>query len=229
MSDAPITIEDFEAADSRPPEYSDEALALVFTKRHGSNLRYVEAWKTWLFWDGNRWRRDATLYVFDLARILCREISASASPPKVAVAIASAKTVSAVERLARADRKHAAVVNQWDAVSLGARHARWRAGSPHRLAACLETRRLYLEDDDRGTERRLRPVATRRRADHRLPAVHGVPRAGDQQQRAAAALSAANGRLRPHRKHRRARAIFSLRQGCERQVGVHHHSCLHLG
>jgi hypothetical protein len=36
----------------RPPEYSDEALALRFTERHKDLLRYVAAWGRWLIWDG---------------------------------------------------------------------------------------------------------------------------------------------------------------------------------
>jgi D5 N terminal like len=29
-------------------------------KRHGSDLRYVHPWKTWLVWDGKRWAEDVT-------------------------------------------------------------------------------------------------------------------------------------------------------------------------
>jgi putative DNA primase/helicase len=50
-----------------------------------------------------------------LARRVCREAAAECNKPKVAVAIASGKTVSAIERLARADRRLAATIDQWDA------------------------------------------------------------------------------------------------------------------
>ena len=66
-------------------------------------------------WNGQVWRCDETLVAFDLARAVCREVSAECNDPRIAQGIASAKTVAAVERLARADRRLAATVDQWDA------------------------------------------------------------------------------------------------------------------
>jgi putative DNA primase/helicase len=100
--------------DPRPPTFSDEALALRFAERHSGDLRFVAAWSKWLAWNGAHWRFDDTLHAFDLARHVCREAAAECNKPKVAVAISSAKTVAAVERLARADRRLAATVDQWD-------------------------------------------------------------------------------------------------------------------
>ena len=97
-----------------PAEYSDESLALRFTAQHGDTLRYVAAWGRWYEWTGSVWREDNTLRVFDLARRLCRQASAECQTERVASAVASAKTVAAVERLAKADRLHAATVDQWD-------------------------------------------------------------------------------------------------------------------
>jgi putative DNA primase/helicase len=51
---------------------------------------------------------------FDLSRALCREVAAKANKGKARMGLASAKTVAAVERLAKADRKLAAEVEQWD-------------------------------------------------------------------------------------------------------------------
>jgi putative DNA primase/helicase len=107
-----------EIADARPPEYSDEALALRFSARHAAAARYVAAWGKWLFWIGSRWRFDDTLGVFDLARKVCRVASAEITDPKLvklARAVASAQSVAAIIGLARADRRHAATVEQWDA------------------------------------------------------------------------------------------------------------------
>jgi putative DNA primase/helicase len=105
------------AASVTPSEYiafdSDEALATQFVSRYADNLRYVAAWGRWLEWDGQRWRFDDTLHAFDLARRICREI-ASAYEIKVGKAIASAKTVAAVERMGKTDRRIAAVTDQWD-------------------------------------------------------------------------------------------------------------------
>jgi hypothetical protein len=48
-------------------------------------------------------------------RIDCREAAAHCNQRKLAFTIASGKTVAAIERLARADRRLAATVDQWDA------------------------------------------------------------------------------------------------------------------
>ena len=105
---------DLNDEDVRPPEFSDEALALLFAERHGHHLKYVEVWNKWEVWTGAVWRSDETLLVLDLARRLCREVAASCTDVRTARSIASKKTVSAVIGLARADRRIAATVEQWD-------------------------------------------------------------------------------------------------------------------
>jgi putative DNA primase/helicase len=96
-----------------PPPYSDEALALRFAERYSDRLRHVAAWSRWWLWNGQCWRYDDTLKVFDFARRVCRGV-ASECDLKFASAVASAKTVAAVERLAKADRRLAATAEQWD-------------------------------------------------------------------------------------------------------------------
>ena len=49
-----------------------------------------------------------------MARLICREAANACNKPGVAKTLASAKTVAAVERLAKADRKLAATFEQWD-------------------------------------------------------------------------------------------------------------------
>ena len=88
------------------PAFSDEALALRFAERHADSLRFVAAWNKWLRWDGARWSFDDTLHVFDLARTVCRAAAAESGKQKTAALVASAKTVAAVERLARASPPH---------------------------------------------------------------------------------------------------------------------------
>jgi putative DNA primase/helicase len=100
--------------DARPPEFSDEALALRFAELHVDDLRYVAAWSRWLSWDGARWQFDDTLAAYDLARKVCRVAASQCNKAKAAAVLASAKTVAAVERLAKADRRIAATVDQWD-------------------------------------------------------------------------------------------------------------------
>src|SRR5262249_41436064 len=84
------------------------------TNRHEHELRYVAPWGMWLLWDATRWKEERTLKAFDLARALARDF-ASTLKPEDRSSITSATTVAAIERLARADRRHAAVVDQWDA------------------------------------------------------------------------------------------------------------------
>jgi putative DNA primase/helicase len=99
---------------AHPPAYSDDGLALRFSARYAASSRFVAAWGRWLFWDETRWKPDETLRSFSLARLICRTASAEITNPKKADDVASAKTVAAVVTLARADRCHAATVEQWD-------------------------------------------------------------------------------------------------------------------
>jgi putative DNA primase/helicase len=98
----------------RPPEFSDDALALDFADRHKSDLRYVATWGRWLYFNGRHWQYDETLNAFDLVRVICRKAAVRAKK-NIRAAIVSAKTVSAAERLARSDRRLAATIDQWDA------------------------------------------------------------------------------------------------------------------
>ena len=97
------------------PEFSDDALALEFTKRHGDELRYVAAWGKWLGWDGIRWTSNDTLKVFDKARTVAREFAIACNNADLKLKIANAGRVAAIERLAPSDRRHAATSEVWDA------------------------------------------------------------------------------------------------------------------
>ncbi len=100
---------------NRPPEFTDLALKNRFVDIQRDQLRYVAALGRWFIWDGTRWKPDETLLARDLAAKSCARASADCNESKVAKNIASAKTVSAVERLAQADRAMAATIDQWDA------------------------------------------------------------------------------------------------------------------
>ncbi len=103
-----------ELADASPPWLSDDALAQKFAERYGNDLRFIAAWAHWYAWDGARWGRETTLNAFDRARTICRVAAVEAEKHSVKTKITSAKTVAAVERLARADRRIAATIEQWD-------------------------------------------------------------------------------------------------------------------
>ena len=131
--------------DFRPPEFSDEALALQFAERHAFDLRFVAAWGKWLSWTGDRWKFDDTLHAFDLARHTCREVAAGCNKATTASAIASSKTVAAVERLARSDRRLAATVDQWDADP-------WSLNTPDGVVDLRTGRRRRHDPDDHMTK-----------------------------------------------------------------------------
>jgi putative DNA primase/helicase len=97
------------------PDFSDDALALIFAEGHADELRYVAEWSTWLVWDGARWHFDKVLHAFSCARLVCREAAANRNKAKRSKELASAKTVAAVERLARCDKRLTATGDQWDA------------------------------------------------------------------------------------------------------------------
>ncbi len=103
-----------ELADASPPWLSDDALAQKFAERYGNDLRFIAAWAHWYAWDGARWGRETTLNAFDRTRTICRVAAVEAEKHSVKTKITSAKTVAAVERLARADRRIAATIEQWD-------------------------------------------------------------------------------------------------------------------
>lgn len=95
-------------------QFADDTLALRFSELHGADLRYTATWARWSCWTGTRWKRDETHHVYDLARAICRRASSSCTSEHLAHRVASAATIAAVERLARADRRHAMAASQWD-------------------------------------------------------------------------------------------------------------------
>ncbi|HEX3666187.1 MAG TPA: phage/plasmid primase, P4 family [Rhizomicrobium sp.] len=103
-----------EPEEIRPPEFTDEALALRFAELQRDHLRFTAKWGAWSVWDGTRWAFDETLAAFDMVRSVCREQAAACNEKRIATALASAKTVAAVEKLAKSDRLLAARTDQWD-------------------------------------------------------------------------------------------------------------------
>jgi P4 family phage/plasmid primase-like protien len=129
--------------EARAPAVTEDALAQRFTAQEGERMRYVAAWSKWFRWDGARWKQEDTLHAFDIARAICRDEAVRCTDSGDRDALARASTVSAVERLARADRKHAATVEQWDAdgwlLNTPAGIVDLRSGQrgPHDPAACM--------------------------------------------------------------------------------------------
>jgi putative DNA primase/helicase len=82
-----------------------DQLALSFADAYADRLRFVAKWGQWLSWDGCRWAPDDTLHTYDRVRDLCRDAGGKCN----------AQSVAGVEKLARADRRLAATIDQWDA------------------------------------------------------------------------------------------------------------------
>jgi putative DNA primase/helicase len=95
--------------------FTEDALALRFSERHKDDLRYIAIKGVWLKWDGTRWYTEATHLAFDLARRSCRDDAQTFGNGKVPSQVYSAKVIAAVERMAKADRRQATTVEQWDA------------------------------------------------------------------------------------------------------------------
>lgn len=105
-----------------PPEYSDDSLADLFSTRYAGELSYVAKWGRWMQWQDGQWASDETLRTRDMARTIARKVSSQAvtrvdlgkKAASIANTISSSRTISAIESLARADRRHAATAEQWD-------------------------------------------------------------------------------------------------------------------
>ena len=90
---------------------SEDGLALRFSEQYRNELRYIALKNQWLKWDGTRWAPEPTLLAFDLARkSICEYVDACKASPK----LKKASVVSAIERMARADRRHAATLDSFD-------------------------------------------------------------------------------------------------------------------
>src|SRR4029453_13353846 len=66
------------SADQIAPQFSDDAVAQEFSRRHADDLRYVPARGRWFKFAGKRWDEERTLLVLDRARSICRELSEDA-------------------------------------------------------------------------------------------------------------------------------------------------------
>lgn len=93
-----------------PPE---DLVAKEFADAFASSLRWAQELNRWFIWNGKFWEIDRTVKVMDLARRFCRETTNGER--QLSRTMLQAKYIAAVERLARSDRKIAAVPEQFDA------------------------------------------------------------------------------------------------------------------
>jgi putative DNA primase/helicase len=100
-----------EAADA--PDGSEEAIALKFASQKDQGLRYIAGLGRWFVWTGSHWQKDDIGEAFDAIRAFTREAASSADGHR-ARQLASAKTATGVEKLARVDPRLSARIDQWD-------------------------------------------------------------------------------------------------------------------
>jgi putative DNA primase/helicase len=93
--------------------FSDIALSQRFVDQNADRLRFIPK-IGWLVWDGRRWKIDELLSGRETGKQVCRAASHECNRPKMAQLIASAKTVSSVERLAQCDPQIVSEVDDWD-------------------------------------------------------------------------------------------------------------------
>lgn len=92
---------------------TEDGQALSFAAQN-DDLRYVAAWRRWMIWrDGMVWRPEKTLAVFDRIRKQVRAATQDIKPG-LRTRLRSARTIAAIEMLARSDRRFAATAEQWD-------------------------------------------------------------------------------------------------------------------
>ena len=110
-------------SDQLAPDCSDDDLAGQHLARMQGNTLWCEMWGRWLIWNGDRWLKDETNNVLDVVRQSCRQAAnmvltnPELDPGKrqrQADKIASYRTITAVERLARTYRVVATHPDEWD-------------------------------------------------------------------------------------------------------------------
>jgi putative DNA primase/helicase len=91
---------------------TEDGQALMFAAQ-AADFRYVAAWGRWFVWRGGVWRHEKTLAVYDRIRKQVRAATEDAKPG-LKTRLRSARSIAAIETLARSDRRLAATTDQWD-------------------------------------------------------------------------------------------------------------------
>jgi putative DNA primase/helicase len=99
------------------PVYSEDAIALALVERYGPDLMHMPAPLRWYRYGADGWALDNKREIFSIARAICREFAAKAmaDDPKVAKALATARTRAAVVNLASDDQRIVRTLDEFDA------------------------------------------------------------------------------------------------------------------
>jgi P4 family phage/plasmid primase-like protien len=93
------------------PASSEAGLAMSFAAANADWLRYAWSWKSWMVYDGQRWREDV---LRQAERAVVAHACAAAAQFNTAT-LANGKTIREIERLARSDPRLAIGADVWDA------------------------------------------------------------------------------------------------------------------
>lgn len=100
------------AALERLRDHSDRSLAALFVELYGRDLRYCQAWRSWLVWTGRRWELDDSGRVFEFAKGIARRIydvlpgldgPRQSSLAKLAVQLGQAQRIKSLLGLAQSE------------------------------------------------------------------------------------------------------------------------------
>lgn len=94
-------------------DLTEDGVALSFTKRYGGKMRFDHDQGRWFEWQGDRWKPDNTHLAYSYCRQIARELSEDLKEGQRAP-FRKAAFAAGVERMARADRAHAATSDGWD-------------------------------------------------------------------------------------------------------------------
>jgi putative DNA primase/helicase len=110
-------------ADTQPDIFEDldwrteDGLAVAFMQRMSKDWLYCKHWDKWFGWSAGRWNEDRLLGAQYAMRLLARVATKRADSPRLKIRLASANTVSAMQRHIRNDPKHAKLPEEFDADS----------------------------------------------------------------------------------------------------------------
>lgn len=99
------------------PPLSEDSIARSFSRQYTGRLRFDHDVGAWFEWSGNSWKMVRDKRVFDYAREVARQMSGGKR------FICKASTISGIERLATADRRHRVTSDAWD-------QDKWLLGTP---------------------------------------------------------------------------------------------------
>jgi putative DNA primase/helicase len=93
-------------------QFSEDALALKFAETFANDVRHCQStspYKWFVLGADGAWQADNTNAVLNLVREVCRAAAKECEDPTLARTICSVANITAVERLARTDRRLAAI------------------------------------------------------------------------------------------------------------------------